>query len=134
MNFSHQAIWAAIDGMALRYALSPSGLAKRAGLNATTFNKSKRFTTGGRERWPSTESIAKILDATGAGFDEFIALMIEANPSKDPVGQMLSLIDMHTASSSEVIGEAGYILKGEWDQIRFPGRTACGGNDRIQIV
>ena len=51
-----------------RAALQPSasGLAKRAGLDPTSFNKSKRVTGEGRPRWPSTESLAKVLEATGA--------------------------------------------------------------------
>ena len=63
---SHSRIWAAIDPLAARHGMTPSGLARRAGLDATTFNRSKRVTGDGRQRWPSTESIAKILDATGA--------------------------------------------------------------------
>jgi hypothetical protein len=38
-------------------------LAKSAGLDATAFNRSKRFGLHGRERWPSTESLAKVLKA-----------------------------------------------------------------------
>jgi len=120
MILTHQTIWAAIDGLALRYALSPSGLAKRAGLNSTTFNKSKRITTGGRERWPSTESIAKVLDATGAGFDDFIALMAEANPNQNIFSQPLPMTDMHAAASHQVVAEDGTLLDGDFDQINFP--------------
>lgn len=79
---SHERVWAAIDQLALKNDLSPSGLARRAGLDPTTFNESKRIATGGRPRWPSTESIAKILDATGARLDEFAALL---NPDAQPV-------------------------------------------------
>ncbi|MBN8921182.1 MAG: helix-turn-helix transcriptional regulator, partial [Rhizobiales bacterium] len=71
---THSQIWTAIDRLALRAGLSASGLAKRAGLDPTTFNKSKRITPDGRSRWPSTESIAKILAATGATIDTFVAL------------------------------------------------------------
>ena len=63
---SHEQVWAAIDGLAARNGFSASGLAKAAGLDPTTFNKSKRFSADGRPRWPNTESIARILDATGA--------------------------------------------------------------------
>ena len=71
--FSHDRIWAAIDALAERNRLSPSGLARRAGLDPTSFNKSKRQGVDGRQRWPSTESIAKVLDATGASIDEYPA-------------------------------------------------------------
>ena len=39
---THNQIWTAIDRLAARAKLSPSGLAKKAGLDPTTFNKSKR--------------------------------------------------------------------------------------------
>ena len=68
----HADIWEAIDRLAQRHNLSPSGLAKRAGLDATTFNKSKRSTRDGKLRWPSTESIAKILAATGASLSDLL--------------------------------------------------------------
>ncbi|MFK7901863.1 MAG: helix-turn-helix transcriptional regulator, partial [Nitratireductor sp.] len=37
---SHNRIWAAIDALATSNNLSPSGLARRAGLDPTSFNKS----------------------------------------------------------------------------------------------
>ena len=52
---THAQIWTALDRLAERAGLSPSGLARKAGLDPTTFNKSKRITGDGRERWPSTE-------------------------------------------------------------------------------
>lgn len=63
---THEGVWAAIDRLARRNNMTPSGLARRAGLDPTTFNKSKRFAADGRPRWPSTESIAKILKATSS--------------------------------------------------------------------
>ena len=52
---THAQIWGALDRLAARADLSASGLAKKAGLDPTTFNKSKRITPDGRPRWPSTE-------------------------------------------------------------------------------
>ena len=72
---SHETIWAAIDKLAATNKLSPSGLAKASGLDPTTFNKSKRITADGRPRWPSTESIAKILNATKTDLDDFMAMI-----------------------------------------------------------
>ncbi len=62
----HEDVRRAIDTLAVEYGLSASGLAKRSGLDATTFNPSKRRMLDGRARWPSTEIVAKVLDATGA--------------------------------------------------------------------
>lgn len=75
---SHAAVWHAIDRLAALNGLSTSGLARKAGLDATSFNRSKRIAPDGRERWPSTETIAKALDATGASLDDFVALVKEA--------------------------------------------------------
>lgn len=72
---NHERLWAAIDAIAEHNGLSPSALARRAGLNSTAFNKSKRVTVDGRPRWPSTESIAKILEATGADLGDLVRLI-----------------------------------------------------------
>ena len=71
----HADIWRAIDSLAARNSLSPSGLARKAGLDPTTFNKSKRTTQQSKQRWPSTESIAKILFATNSTLAEFVELI-----------------------------------------------------------
>ena len=72
---THRQIWAGVDRLAARSGLSPSGLAKAAGLDPTTFNKSKRASAdGAKPRWPSTESLAKALKAAGASFEDFAAL------------------------------------------------------------
>ena len=72
---THDKIWLAIDRLANAFGYSPSGLAKQAGLDPTSFNKSKRLSPDGKPRWPSTESIAKILSVTGATMNEFIKLI-----------------------------------------------------------
>jgi phage repressor protein C with HTH and peptisase S24 domain len=72
---THGQIWTALDRLAARASLSPSGLARRAGLDPTTFNKSKRVTSDGRERWPSTESVAKALAAADASIETFVQLI-----------------------------------------------------------
>jgi phage repressor protein C with HTH and peptisase S24 domain len=72
---THAQIWSAIDRLAARAELTASGLARRAGLDPTTFNKSKRITAAGRARWPSTESIAKALAATETALETFVGLI-----------------------------------------------------------
>src|SRR5260370_10889978 len=72
---SHGQVWTALDRLAERAGFSPSGLARRAGLDPTTFNKSKRVTSDGRERWPSTESVSKALAASNASIETFVQLI-----------------------------------------------------------
>jgi len=72
---THEDLWKAIDALAARHRLSPSGLARLAGLDPTTFNKSKRSLGDGRMRWPSTESLAKVLEATGSTLSDFVNLV-----------------------------------------------------------
>jgi phage repressor protein C with HTH and peptisase S24 domain len=70
----HADVWRGIDRLAAKHGLSASGLARRAGLDPTAFNPSKRITREGRPRWPSTESVAKILTVTGESFSSFVQL------------------------------------------------------------
>jgi len=53
---THWQIWTAVEALASKNNLSPSGMAKKAGLDPTTFNKSKRLTKSGKPRWPSTSA------------------------------------------------------------------------------
>ena len=101
----HTDIWRAVDELAARYKLSPSGLAKKAGLDPTTFNKSKRQGPDGRLRWPSTESVSKILKATGASLDEFFAIIAGASAAR-PV-QRVPVIGYAQAGQQGYFDDAG---------------------------
>ena len=114
---THAQIWSAIDGLAKRSGLSPSGLAKRAGLDPTTFNKSKRITAEGRARWPSTESVAKSLAATGASIDQFVALITEAG---QPTAEAVPLIGFAEAGAGGYFDDGGFPAGKGWDEIPFP--------------
>ncbi len=113
---SHAQVWSAIDRLAARAGLSASGLARRAGLDPTTFNKSKRITRAGRARWPSTESIAKALAATGTSIDAFVGL-IQANGA---VGRAVPLIGFAQAGTGRYFDEAGFPAGEGWREIAFP--------------
>lgn len=113
---THDLIWVALDRLAARAGLSPSGLAKRAGLDPTTFNKSKRVTADGRERWPSTESIAKALAATDASLDIFAGLI-----SEDPGdGLSVPLLGFEQAGASGTFDEAGLPSGKGWTDLQLP--------------
>ena len=115
---THQKIWRAIDALAARHGLSPSGLAKHAGLDPTTFNKSKRGAANGKLRWPSTESLAKILSATGASLDDFVALLHDGRGSIR--ARMVPLIGMAQAGHAGYFDDAGFPAGSGWEDIAFP--------------
>jgi len=118
---THAQIWSAIDRLAERAGLSASGLARRAGLDPTTFNKSKRMTAEGRARWPSTESIAKALTATGTPLETFVALMNAGINAGDAHGaKALPLLGFAQAGSGGYFDDAGFPAGDGWDHIAFP--------------
>jgi phage repressor protein C with HTH and peptisase S24 domain len=114
---SHAQVWTAIDTLAERYGMTASGLARRAGLDPTTFNKSKRKSPDGRLRWPSTESIAKILDATGASVDLFMSLL---GPGAPEHRRPLPLIGLAQAGDGGFFDDGGFPAGSGWDEIEFP--------------
>ena len=117
----HDDIWRALDTLAAEYGLSASGLAKRAGLDATTFNPSKRRMPDGRARWPSTESLAKVLDATGASLEMFTALVtgsatvVSARPQR-----RIPLLGLAQAGGNGFFDDAGFPVGGSWDEVSLP--------------
>lgn len=115
---SHARIWAAIDQLAERYGFSASGLARKAGLDATSFNRSKRKGPDGRDRWPSTESIAKLLAATGASLDEFMRLV---DPADVSARATVPLIGLAQAGAGRLFSDDGLPADGpDWNEVAFP--------------
>jgi phage repressor protein C with HTH and peptisase S24 domain len=114
---THAQIWSAIDRLATKAGLSPSGLARRAGLDPTTFNKSKRITADGRARWPSTESVSKSLAATGATLDQFVALI--SDETRSPA-EAVPLLGFAEAGAGGYFDDGGFPAGKGWDEIPFP--------------
>jgi phage repressor protein C with HTH and peptisase S24 domain len=124
--WTHESVWGAIDALAERHGLSASGLAKKAGLDPTTFNISKRHGNDGRPRWPSTESIAKILAATGESLERFVGIAARRNrfaataPRADNVG-VLPLLGFARAGRGGFFDDGGFPTGQGWDEVPFPG-------------
>lgn len=114
----HADIWHALDRLAFKHGLTASGLARKAGLDPTTFNKSKRASPEGKLRWPSTESVSKVLTATGASIAEFVNLI--DNPDETGAVQRIPLIGLAQAGSDGYFDDAGYPTGAGWDEIPFP--------------
>ena len=123
---SHDRVWAAIDALAERYSLSASGLAKRAGLDSTAFNKSKRASADGRPRWPSTESLAKIIEATNSSLDEFLGLVEGRSKDDRPLPVQKSsvpLLGFAQAGAGGFFDDAGFPAGQGWDLIELPAQS-----------
>ena len=121
----HEDVWRAIDTLAAENGLSASGLAKRAGLDATTFNPSKRRMPDGRNRWPSTESVAKVLEATGATLENFSSLVsgaraLASNAVSRGVSRRVPLIGLAQAGGEGYFDDGGYPVGGGWDEVSLP--------------
>ncbi|MFN3836904.1 MAG: helix-turn-helix transcriptional regulator [Brevundimonas sp.] len=118
MPLSHAKLWKAVDNLARREGLTPSGLARRAGLDATSFNPSKRFGAGDppRPRWPSTESVTLVLQATKISLADFAALADDApqTPSTVP------LLGLAQAGQDGFFDDAGLPIGDGWDQTELP--------------
>src|SRR5467141_1921153 len=113
---THDQIWTALDRLAERAGLSPSGLAKRSGLDPTTFNKSKRVTGDGRERWPSTESVSKALAATNSSIETFVQLIGDGARSQ----QSVPLLGLAQAGNGAHFDDSGFPTGKGWDEVALP--------------
>ena len=128
---AHMDIWTAIDRLAAAHGFSASGLAKRAGLDPTSFNPSKRTAPGGKLRWPTTESVSKILTATNTTFSNFVALVEQgdtaptshaelAKMNAKNVRRTVPLLGFATAKDSNHFDETGFPAGRGWGQLNVP--------------
>ncbi len=113
---THEQVWSALDRLAERAGLSASGLAKKSGLDPTTFNKSKRVTADGRERWPSTESVAKALAAANSSIDSFVQLIGDTARTMRTV----PLLGFAQLSTGNHLDDDGFPAGKGWDQMALP--------------
>jgi phage repressor protein C with HTH and peptisase S24 domain len=120
--FTHKQVWGAIDTIAERYGFSASGLAKKSGLDPTSFNPSKRHGPDGRPRWPTTESIARVLDASGASVEEFTDLLT-GRRGQPPRRKQIPLLGLAQAGKGGFFDDSGFPVGSGWEEIDVPGVT-----------
>lgn len=114
----YNSVWRAVDELAVLNGLSPSGLAKKAGLDPTTFNPSKRVSPEGRNRWPSMESINKILEATSTSMIDFVAMGVGLQSDRK---KTIPLLGFAQAGNDGYFDDSGYPHGDKsWDGIEFP--------------
>ncbi len=121
----HEDVWRALDTLAAEKGLSPSGLARAAGLDPTTFNRSKRRSRAGL-RWPSTESLSRVLQATGASLEAFTALVGGARALT--TGRLhhrggmrqLPMLPLSRLCEAGLFDDTGHPVREHWEQIEVP--------------
>lgn len=124
--FSHEQIWKAIDKLAADHGYSTSGLAKVAGLDPTSFNKSKRYNSDGKPRWPSTESISKIMVVTGITASEFLEQVSKdsdfSTEYKENGADCIPLINFQDMQRDSVLNKnlLPQIESGKWQSYPLP--------------
>lgn len=119
---SHKQVWNAIDTIAERYGFSASGLAKKSGLDPTSFNPSKRHGPDGRPRWPTMESISRLLQASGANLEEF-ADLLAGRKNQPPRRKQIPLMGFAKAGKGGFFDDSGFPAGNGWDEIDVPGVT-----------
>ncbi len=120
--FTHKQVWAAIDTIAERYGFSASGLAKKSGLDPTSFNPSKRLGPDGRPRWPTMESISRVLNAAGAPVEEFMDLL-SGRKGSPPRLKQIPLLGFAKAGKGGFFDDSGFPSGNGWEEIDVPGVT-----------
>ena len=120
--FQHKQVWSAIDTIADRYGFSPSGLAKKSGLDPTSFNPSKRHGPDGRPRWPTMESISRVLTASGASIEEFMDLLI-GKKGAPPRRRVIPMLGFAKAGKGGFFDDSGFPNGDGWEEIEVPGVT-----------
>ncbi len=120
--FTHKQVWNAIDTIAERYGFSASGLAKKSGLDPTSFNPSKRLGPDGRPRWPTMESVDRVLDASGASVEEFSDLLT-GRKGQPPKRKQIPLLGFARAGKGGYFDDSGFPVGSGWDEIDVPGVT-----------
>ena len=119
---SHKQVWNAIDVVAERYGFSASGLAKKSGLDPTSFNPSKRNGPDGRPRWPTMESVSRLLQASGATMEEFSELLT-GRKGQPPKRKQIPLMGFAKAGKGGFFDDSGFPAGNGWDEIEVPGVT-----------
>ncbi len=121
MQLTFNEIWRGIDALAQNKGMSVSGLAGKAGLNSTTFNKSKRVGADGKKRWPSTESVNKVLEATGTTMDEFMSFAAGQQGYMAYPKRTIPLLSLAKAGKDKYFGADGLPCSAKgWDGVDFP--------------
>ena len=122
----HEDVWRGIDRLASSLGYSPSGLAKKASLDPTAFNKSKRISPDGKPRWPSTESLSKVLTVTGTTLSDFISILDAGADDVVQTSYAIPVIDFADTAKKSNFDDNGHPKGKAWSETALPGASKDG--------
>lgn len=111
-------VWRGIDLLADEIGVTPARLARMAGLDQAVFSAGRRIKPDGRMRWPSMDSLAKVLRIADISMGDFVNYM-HADPARR-AGFRLPSMTMNKAFDSQHYDEDGFPSGRGWDRIEFP--------------
>ena len=114
---THAQIWTALDRLAERAGLSPSGLARKAGLDPTTFNKSKRI-TGGRARAVAFNRVGGQSACRDRHRDRHLRAIHREIAAR--AAQAVPLLGFAEAGAGGYFDDGGFPVGKGWDEVGLP--------------
>ncbi|MDF1748397.1 MAG: S24 family peptidase [Alphaproteobacteria bacterium] len=111
-------IWLGIDHLADQVGVSPARLARMAGLDQAVFSAGRRRKPDGELRWPSMESLAKVLQVSNVSLGDFVNYM-HGDPSTRS-GFKLPTLSLDKAENEQNYDEDGFPSGTVWDYVEFP--------------
>jgi phage repressor protein C with HTH and peptisase S24 domain len=111
-------VWRGIDLLADEVGVTPARLARMAGLDQAVFSAGRRRRADGSLRWPSMDSIAKVLKVAEISMGDFVNYM-HGDPGTRAAFNLPSL-PMTEADDPARYDADGYPAGPTWDRIEFP--------------
>lgn len=111
-------VWRGIDHLADEIGVTPARLAKMAGLDQAVFSAGRRKRPEGGLRWPSMDSLAKVLDVADISLGDFVNYMY-GNPDTK-AGFRLPVQTLTNAGDADQYDMDGLPTGRAWDRVAFP--------------
>lgn len=121
-------VWQALDALALERGLTPSGLARAAGLDATTFNPSRRVGANGAVRWPAMNSLLRALAVLRVSLGTFGHQLERDDGAGDRLqtAQRMRSLPLSRLGGRGLFDESGHPTGLEWEETALPGAAPVG--------
>lgn len=124
---SPEDVWETLDDLALERGLTPSGLARAAGLDPTTFNPSRRRTASGEMRWMAMPSLLQALGSLKISPALFFRRLEGVGRGVEGVTvRRIRGLPLSRLSGEGLFDASGHPTGSLWDEMTLPCSVAPG--------